>query len=342
MKHTPLVFLALVIIGAVIFAAGCISPASENLKGNWVLIGSGPDNTPITGIINIEITDSNISGNSGVNNYFGSITIGPDGKCIISNLGSTKMAGPANLMTQEQQYYNTLKNVTGYKIIDGNLVMTDSDGKTLLTFAEAATIPTGSWILDNNTAVTINFLPDGTVNGRAPVNLYFGTYTISGNNGLVFSAIGSTLIAGEELPMLEESAFFAALQNVSGYKIVDGSLVLSDKSGNTLLTFTKTPAIVGKWLLASDKNVTVTFNAGGSLGGQAPVNVYGGSFTTSGNTLSVGDDIISTMMAGTEEQMQAEFAFFSALKESAGYSIVDSNLIITDKDGKELLVFVPA
>ncbi len=335
-------FFALVIIGAVIFVAGCISPASENLKGNWVLMGSGSDNTPSTGIITLNITDSNISGNSGVNTYFGSVTIGSDGKLIISNLGSTKMAGPANLMTQEQEYYNALKNVTGCKIIEGNLVMTDNDGKILLTFADAANIPTGSWILDTNTAVTINFLPEGTVNGRAPVNSYFGIYTFSGNNGLAFSGIGSTLIAGEAQPMLEESAFFAVLNNVSGYKIVDGSLVLSDTSGTTLLTFTKTPAIVGKWLLASDKNVTVTFNAGGSLGGQAPINVYGGSYTTSDNTLSVGDDIVSTMMAGTEEQMQAEFAFFSALKESAGYSIIDSNLIITDKDGKQLLVFVPA
>jgi len=239
MKHTTLVFLALVIIGAVIFAAGCISPVSETPNGNWVLIGSGPDNTPITGIITIEITDLNISGNSGVNNYFGSITVGPDGKLIISDLGSTKMAGPAHLMTQELEYYNALKNVTGCKIIDG-------------------------------------------------------------------------------------------------------SLVLFDKSGITILIFKEPSAIVGKWLLASDNNVTVTFNAGGSLGGQAPVNIYSGSYTTSGNALSVGDDIISTMMAGTEEQMQAEFAFFSALKGSVGYSIVDSNLIITDEDGKELLVFVPA
>ena len=342
MKHTTLVFLALVIIGAVICAAGCISPASENLKGNWVLIGSGSDDKPSTGIITLNITDSNISGNSGVNTYFGFATVGSDGKLIISDLGSTKMAGPANLMMQEQEYYNALKNVTGCKIIDGNLVMTDSNGKTLLTFADAATIPTGSWILENNTAVTINFLSDGTVNGRAPVNSYFGTYTFSGNNGLAFSGIGSTLIAGEEQPMFEESAFFAALNNVSGYKLDNGTLLLTDNGGNVILTFKETPAIVGKWLLASDKNVTVIFNADGSLGGQAPVNVYGGSYTATNTTLSIGDDIISTMMAGTEEQMQAESAFFSGLKDAAGYSIIDSNLIITDKDGKQLLIFVPA
>lgn len=239
MKHTTLVFSALVIIGAVIFAAGCISPESEPLEGNWVLTGIGSDNTSIIGGITLEIAGSNISGNSGVNNYFGKITLGQDGKLTISGLGSTKMAGPADLMEQEQKYY-------------------------------------------------------------------------------------------------------VALANAAAYKITDGSLIISDNAGNTILTFKEIPAISGKWLLASDNNVTVTFNPNGSFGGQAPVNVYGGSYTTTGNTLSIGDDIISTMMAGSEEQMQAEFAFFNALTMSAGYSIVDSHLIITDENGKELLNFVQA
>lgn len=239
MKYTTLVFSAVVIIGAVIFAAGCISPESESPEGNWVLTGIGSDNTSIIGDITLEITDTNISGNSGVNNYFGKITLGQGGKLNISGLGSTKMAGPADLMEQEQKYY-------------------------------------------------------------------------------------------------------AALANAAAYKITNGSLILSDNAGNIILIFKEIPAISGKWLLASDNNVTVTFNPNGSFGGQAPVNIYGGSYTTSGNTLSIGDDIISTMMAGTEEQMQAEFAFFNALKMSAGYSIVDSHLIITDENGKELLTFVQA
>jgi heat shock protein HslJ len=342
MKHTTIAFLTLAIIGAVVFAAGCISSENETPAGNWILIGSGPAGTPATGIISLEITESNITGNSGVNNYFGSLIIGSDGKLTISGLGSTKMAGPGNLMTQEQSYYTALKNVTGYKIIEGDLILTDQNGNTLLTFASASSIPTGTWILNNTTGVTLSFLADGTMNGRAPVNSYFGNYTISVANGLVFTQIGSTLMAGDEQLMQEESSFFAALHNVSGYKIVNKTLVLSDKSGNTLLTFNETPAIIGKWLLASDKNVTLNFNAGGSCGGQAPVNVYGASYTLSGSTLSIGDDIISTMMAGTEEEMKAEFAFFGALKASAGYSIVDSTLTISDKDGKEILVLVRA
>jgi heat shock protein HslJ len=239
MKHTTFVFSALVIMGAVIFAAGCISPESESLQGNWVLTGMGSDNASIIGDITLEITDTNISGNSGVNYYFGKITVGSEGKLNISGIGSTEMAGPADLMEQEQKYY-------------------------------------------------------------------------------------------------------AALANASAYKIIDGSLIISDNAGNTILTFKEIPPIVGKWLLASDNNVTVTFNLNGAFGGQAPVNVYGGSYTTSGNTLSIGEGIISTMMAGTEEQMKAEAAFFDALEKSAGYSIVNSQLVITDENGKELLIFVQA
>jgi len=134
MKHTTLVLFALVIIGAVIFAAGCISPASETPKGTWVLIGSGPDNTPITGIITLDIADSNISGNSGVNNYFGSITVSSDGKSIISDLGSTKMAGTEEEMQAESAFFSALKGSAGYSIVDSNLIITGTDGKKLLVF----------------------------------------------------------------------------------------------------------------------------------------------------------------------------------------------------------------
>ncbi|HJJ42839.1 MAG TPA: META domain-containing protein [Methanocorpusculum sp.] len=239
MKNKAIVFIALVIIGAVVFASGCISPDTKAPNGDWTLSGLGPDNTATNGIISIEITDSKISGNSGVNLYFGSISFDSQGKLTISDIGSTKMSGPDHLMTQEQEYYNALNNVTGYKIVDGTLKFTD-------------------------------------------------------------------------------------------------------KSENVILTFKETSPIFGQWLLASDTNVTINFNADGSLGGQAPVNVYGGSYTISGNTLSVGDDLISTMMAGTEEEMQAEFAYYNALTKSSTFSIIDSNLVITDEDGKELLVFIQA
>lgn len=343
MKYTKLVLALLVVITAGVIAAGCIAPQnSQTPQGEWILTGIGLNNTPVIGIISLEITDTGITGNSGVNSYSGSLVLGPENNLTITGLGSTKMAGPANLMQQEQKYYNALKGVTGWKITDGILTLTDDTGSALLTYANAEKSPAGNWKLDSDPSVTLFILPDGTINGRAPVNSYFGAYTLSVNSGFVFSGIGSTLMAGEEQHMQNESAFFAALNNVSGYKLENGTLHLTDSAGTELLTFTKTPALVGKWLLASDQNVTLNFNADGSLGGLAPVNVYGGSYTAGDSALSVNDDIIYTMMAGTEEEMQAEFAFFAALKAAADYTVIDGTLTITDKDGTELLVLLQA
>lgn len=343
MKYTKLVLAALVVIATGVIAAGCIAPQnSQTPQGEWILTGISLDNTPVIGMISLEITDTGITGNSGVNSYFGSLVLDSENKFSITGLGSTKMAGPENLMQQEQNYHNALKNVTSWKITDGILTLTDDTGSVLLTYVNAEESPTGTWMLDSDSSVTLSILPDGTIYGRAPINSYFGAYTLSVSNGLVFSGIGSTLMAGEEQQMQNESAFFAALNNVSGYKLENGTLHLIDNTGAVLLTFTKIPALVGNWLLASDQNVTLTFNADGSLGGLAPVNVYGGSYTAGNGTLSVGDDIFSTMMAGTEEEMQAEFAFFTALNAAAGYTIVDEKLIITDEAGIELLVLLQA
>ncbi|MCZ9318667.1 MAG: META domain-containing protein, partial [Methanocorpusculum sp.] len=142
-------------------------------------------------------------------------------------------------------------NVTGYKVGEGMLEFTDKDGKTLLTFVRpvdtqtpaAKALPgaekTGlanEWVLEGNSDVTLNLTADGSFNGQAPVNLYFGSYTETAD-GLTFSAVGSTMMAGPEDAMNAESKFYEALGTVAGYKVVDGKLFLTDAAGNTVLTF---------------------------------------------------------------------------------------------------------
>ena len=125
----------------------------------------------------------------------------------------------------------------------------DKNGKTLLTFvqpvetAAAKALPgmekTGlanEWTLVGNNNVNLNLTADGSVNGQAPVNRYFGSYTET-DGKLSFGAVGSTMMAGPEDQMNAETAFFQALGNVAGYKVVDGKLHLTDAAGTTLLTF---------------------------------------------------------------------------------------------------------
>ena len=102
-------------------------------------------------------------------------------------------------------------------------------------------------------------------------------------------------MSGPDHLMVQEQEYYNALNNVTGYQITDGILTFNDNSENVILSLKETAPIFGSWLLASDTDVTINFNADDSLGGQAPVNIYCGSYMISGNTLSIGDDIFSTM-----------------------------------------------
>ena len=115
------------------------------ILGKWVLkqkfLGDAID-TPCgyavkyANDITLEITDNaesadskelKMSGNSTVNLYFGGITItGFDektgiGTMKIGALGSTKMAGPPELMDCETNYFNMLNESSEFRIQDGQL-----------------------------------------------------------------------------------------------------------------------------------------------------------------------------------------------------------------------------
>ena len=198
----------------------------------------------------LDITaDGAFNGQAPVNLYFGTATI--DGNSLsFGTVGATKMAGPEDLMTAENEFFAALNNVTGYKIADGKLVLTDKDGNTLLTFVQSSNSGNADadsqapvddelvkeWVLADNDKVTLNITADGAFNGQAPVNLYFGSCTVT-EDGLTFGAVGSTMMAGPEEDMAAESEFYSALGSVAGYKVVDGQLLLTDAAGNTVLTF---------------------------------------------------------------------------------------------------------
>ncbi|HJK58222.1 MAG TPA: META domain-containing protein [Methanocorpusculum sp.] len=322
---------------------------AETLDGtSWTLEGNNN--------VTLEFTNGAFNGQAPVNLYFGSWYVTENG-ILFGATGTTMMAGPEDQMTAETEFFAALNNVTGYKIAEGKLVLTDKDGKTLLTFTEAALEQAGSaisgnWTLEGNNNVTLDITADGSFNGQAPVNLYFGTATIDGNS-LSFGTVGATKMAGPEDLMTAENEFFAALNNVTGYKITEGKLVLTDKDGKTLLTFVQSSnsgdadsqapvevddELVKEWVLADNNKVTLNLTADGSFNGQAPVNLYFGSYTVTEDGLTFGA-VGSTMMAGPEEDMAAESEFYSALGSVAGYKVVDGQLLLTDAAGNTVLTF---
>lgn len=84
--------------------------------------------------------------------------------------------------------------------------------------------------------VTLTLLADGTFQGTAPVNIYFGGYSLD-REALTFGVIGSTRMAGSPELMDLEARYFSLLGEVRSSAIREGVLTLSDDEGTSLLLF---------------------------------------------------------------------------------------------------------
>jgi heat shock protein HslJ len=89
---------------------------------------------------------------------------------------------------------------------------------------------------------------------------------------------------------------------------------------------------------ATDFEITLTFDDG-VVGGQAPVNSYGGPYDARSDGTFRTDSISSTLMAGEERANSAETAYLSLLRQVKRYSIDGDKLILSGAGDNQLLVF---
>lgn len=83
--------------------------------------------------------------------------------------------------------------------------------------------------------------------------------------------------------------------------------------------------------------VTASFSAN-EITGQAPVNSYGGEYSAGGVVFKVGD-VARTLMAGPDDAMAVEDAYFDALTKVTAYVFDGETLTLLDPEGEILLVF---
>lgn len=83
--------------------------------------------------------------------------------------------------------------------------------------------------------------------------------------------------------------------------------------------------------------ITAAFSSD-QISGQAPVNSYSGEFTAGGAVFKV-SEVARTLMAGSEEAMALEDAYFEALTAVTAYVYDGDTLQLLDPDGVVFLVF---
>lgn len=196
--------------------------------------------------------NATVSGFSGVNTYNAAYTVSGS-NLTIGEIVTTMMAGPENIMAVEQAYLVALRMSSSFTVENDTLTIFDKGGKSILAYAKAEAVSlTGvTWLVTgyNNgkgavvstiigSELTAAFSEDGKVSGSGGVNTFSGPYT-AGPLSISIGPLGSTLQASQDAALMEqETAYLAALQSASRYKISRSDLELRREDGALAVTFT--------------------------------------------------------------------------------------------------------
>ncbi len=211
-------------------------------------------------------------------------------------------------------------------------------------------------------AITIRFQDDGQITGLSGINRYFGEYH-AGKTSLSITGLGSTLMAGPEPLMAQESAYMDLLGTARSYAINGSVLELKNGNGQVVLAFTlsdetgkisrsdpETSLPGTEWSLDSYREnnrfvsgrdvsrITLKFNDQGNLSGFAGVNHYFAEYSLTGSSIAIGP-IGSTEMAGPGPLMDLEATYLGLLQSARGIEAGSDSLSFTDSSGIEILTF---
>lgn len=200
-------------------------------------------------------------------------------------------------------------------------------------------------------------LEDGRLSGTLGCNRLHGAYRTEGDRLSFDRHMASTMMACPPDLMAQEQAAVAALEQVAGFHVANGTLTLNDADGKPLLTFAlpRGRTLTGvRWRLTNYNNgrqAVVTIANGtsialqigddGQFAGRA-CNNFRGRFDITEGGLSLVGGIAATRMLCPEppEASPQEAAFFQSLERVARWRIEGDRLTLRDADGATLAIFV--
>lgn len=222
-------------------------------------------------------------------------------------------------------------------------------------FAQRSNLTRGQWKLTEayNRAVTrsMAFIDiDKSLTkftGNTGCNGMFGTMSVRGRS-IRLSSVGTTkrfckLMEGN----VAEETYLKALSETAAFKADTRTLYFFDRRGRRLLTFTRVADALdegsgslgdSKWVLEQIKNrqpfaalpyAFINFDEQkGSAGGDSSCNVFGGSYTAKGSSISI-TDVIATMRACVEDnKMAVEREMLDGLRTADRYEIREGRLYL--------------
>ncbi len=219
----------------------------------------------------------------------------------------------------------------------------------------------GSLSIKPGTQITAFFDTQGKVSGSAGCNQYTASYE-STLVGLSIGAPATTKMACNEPAgiMTQESLYTTTIQGASGYSISGNMLTVTNSGGKALLTYstvppyqmTPAPLTGTTWYLNSmiDKNgqiwpplatnpITLQFSDGGNVTGNAGCNSYSGTYTGSGNSITISGFAVTLMYCGEPGVMNLESTYLTVLPMMKVYQISGNELTLSDGVGNVTMLY---
>jgi heat shock protein HslJ len=199
-------------------------------------------------------------------------------------------------------------------------------------------------------------IADGKVAGNAGANRFFGGCEVDGSS-IRISATGSTMMMGTPEVMAQENQFLKLLQDSVDYLIVGEELRLRNGDGKVVLTLVPAiePGLTSKVWMATGVNngkggvvsiltgteITATFDADGTLSGNAGCNNYSGRYETEDVTLKLGPIGQTRKISNKPEGiMEQEANYLQTLERVSKYRIDGKSLELRSESGSLQVKFV--
>jgi len=207
---------------------------------------------PNTAITLEFLDETRAAGSSGCNNY--STSYETDGiRISFGPTAGTLKACVPQVMAQELSFQQALSDAAYYEVNDEMLRIFNSETTLLAEFKPASSELAGSaWdvISYNNgkeavvslklgTSATAVFDEDGQVSGSASCNNYFGPFTTDGSSITIGPLASTRMLCPDPEVMDQETAYLAALEMATTYKITGDFMEMRDENGAMMATFSR-------------------------------------------------------------------------------------------------------
>lgn len=221
---------------------------------------------------------------------------------------------------------------------------------------QQASVTGKTWLLDTtrllagttDIIVSVEF-QSGQVSGENGCNRYNGPYTADAATGAMTIGpnLASTQIACPGIRARLEQAYMAALPKVARFTATSTQLTLLDSAGKTLLRYTASnpaQAIKGSWkatmiytgsaLQSPVQGSTLTASFDGTqISGNGGCNTFSGTYTTTGNVISIGP-LASTQRACADPAVDTqEQQYLTALGLATTFTVAGNRLDLYRADG---------